>query len=99
MTDRMPAVSASQVLQTAVNDIPKPISLGLKSLDNAAKHSGFGGNPTTGLPRGRLTELFGPPGVGKTSLWYACTSNHIPFDNLQSKVWRLVLPAYYLGAS
>lgn len=65
----MPAISASQALQSIVTASPTPISFGLESLDNATQYHALIEGSTSGLPRGRLTELFGPPGVGKTTLW------------------------------
>ncbi|KAL2052373.1 hypothetical protein ABVK25_007245 [Lepraria finkii] len=69
---RLPTLSASQALQNLSSNPRRPISTGLSSLDAALQGrdhdaSSQGALPG-GLSRGELTEVYGPPGVGKTAL-------------------------------
>ncbi|KAI9714637.1 MAG: hypothetical protein M1812_006302 [Candelaria pacifica] len=68
---RLPTISASQALQSINSSKTRTISTGLKTIDDLlqgrytgtqAKRNGRGG-----LSRGHVTEIYGPPGVGKTS--------------------------------
>ena len=63
--DRLPTISASEALQNAAAR-SKGISTGLPNLNSAllleVKDESLGG-----LPRGQVTEMYGPPGVGKTA--------------------------------
>ncbi|MCJ1485491.1 hypothetical protein MMC06_005665 [Schaereria dolodes] len=69
---RLPTVSASQALHDLDSPRYRTISTGLTPLDAAlrgqhiASTSPWTGNG--GLSRGQVTEIYGPPGVGKTSL-------------------------------
>ena len=72
MQDRLPTVSASQALQNISSTPRRPISTGLKSLDaflqgRALEAPGQTLSPS-GISRGEVTEIYGPPGVGKTAL-------------------------------
>lgn len=70
--DRLPTVPASQALEELKADPAAHISTGLAALDcallgldsedsqNAAVHGG--------VKRGQVTEIWGPPGCGKTAL-------------------------------
>lgn len=71
LADRLPTLSASQALQNLSSTPRKPISTGLQSLDavlqgrdydSLSQNDQFGG-----ISRGELTEVYGPPGVGKTA--------------------------------
>jgi hypothetical protein len=74
--DRMPTVSAAQALEELQSSsATRWISTGLARLDAAllrggergavSATSGFGDG---GVVRGQVTEIYGPPGVGKTAL-------------------------------
>ena len=74
--DRLPTVSASEALRDlkAANS-SRLIPTGLKQLDLILQ-----GRPTDvddgarfrgGLMRGQVSEVYGPPGVGKTTFGYA----------------------------
>lgn len=64
MTDRLPTVSASQALQIDKCQ-RRGIPTNLPSLD---AHLRPGSAPGSGgISRGQVTEVFGPPGVGKTA--------------------------------
>lgn len=69
----MPTISASEALQHAASVDEGAIQLGLKGLDallSDLKPQDATGNLTLGgVVRGEVTELVGPPGVGKTALW------------------------------
>ncbi|EKD19757.1 uncharacterized protein L3040_001897 [Drepanopeziza brunnea f. sp. 'multigermtubi'] len=69
---RMPTVSAAQAFQDLRSSPTRCISTGLFSLDCVLQNidqaftdvdSAFGG-----VSRGKVTEIYGPPGVGKTAL-------------------------------
>lgn len=73
VADRLPTVSASQALQEIKIQAKKSISTGLKSLDQlfVPQHAQQSSLACGGLPLGRLTEVYGPPGIGKTTFWFA----------------------------
>ncbi|PYH96577.1 hypothetical protein BO71DRAFT_428004, partial [Aspergillus ellipticus CBS 707.79] len=76
-SDRVFSIPASQALH-ASTAFPASgttaISTGLPALDEAISVSATDNLPdlddaeSKGLPLGRVTEIFGPPGAGKTSL-------------------------------
>ena len=67
--DRLPTVSASQALFLNKDDSPPPVLFGLDRLDRLLHRQREDSDAPTGIPRGRVTELYGPPGAGKTALW------------------------------
>jgi hypothetical protein len=81
-TDRLPTVSASTALHKLRDAAPHAISTGLPRLDvilsgQRAVNSSSGTTASRaasrgkgGLVRGQITEVYGPPGVGKTAFWY-----------------------------
>lgn len=70
----MPTVSAAQALQELKTSPTRCISTGLTTLDLALQNndplqvSTSADQSYGGIPRGQLTEIYGPPGVGKTAL-------------------------------
>ncbi|OJJ42711.1 hypothetical protein ASPZODRAFT_137099 [Penicilliopsis zonata CBS 506.65] len=72
--DPIIAVSASQSLQASARD-DAAISTGLPRLDRAIAL----GAP--GIQRGQVTEVFGPPGAGKTALALNVTANALRAGN------------------
>ncbi|KAF2836136.1 P-loop containing nucleoside triphosphate hydrolase protein [Patellaria atrata CBS 101060] len=76
---RLPTVTASQVLENLKSQAPRAISTALERLD--AILTGAAGNSYStwgsggGLTRGKVTEVYGPPGAGKTTFGYVT-----PFD-------------------
>ncbi len=71
--DRLPTVSAAQALNDLNTSSTRCISTGLKDLDALLQDH----NPQTasevdaffgGISRGKVMEVWGPPGVGKTAL-------------------------------
>ncbi|KAJ5095041.1 hypothetical protein N7532_007332 [Penicillium argentinense] len=66
------SISASQSLNASATAAP-PISTGLTRLDEALDDSLERG----GILRGQVTEVFGPPGAGKTSLALNIASNSL----------------------
>jgi RecA/RadA recombinase len=74
--DRMPTVSAAQALEELqAPSATRWVSTGLAQLDATLLRSGEreDGGATSrsgggGLVRGQVTEIYGPPGVGKTAL-------------------------------
>jgi len=71
-TDRMPTVSAAQALEDLKSSPTRCISTGLPLLDYALQNREPQLQETGpfygGVSRGRVTEIYGPPGVGKTAL-------------------------------
>ena len=72
MIDRLPTISASQALETLKSQRPQAVSTGLPQLDkllHGPNDENQKNEPTTGgLIRGKVTEIHGPPGVGKMTL-------------------------------
>jgi hypothetical protein len=70
----MPTVSAAQALQDLKSSPTRYISTGLSLLDallqNREPVVTGNGQLFGGLSRGRVTEIYGPPGVGKTTLGF-----------------------------
>jgi RecA/RadA recombinase len=62
-------VSAAQALEDLERDNSNFISTGLASLD-ASLRSGLDGSGPAGIRKGHVTEVWGPPGAGKTALGY-----------------------------
>lgn len=66
--DRLPTVSASQALQNLHARGSRAVSTGLSQLNRILSPQNLPGYTTTGgLKRGKVTEVFGPSGVGKTA--------------------------------
>lgn len=71
--DRLPTVSASAALDELAGDASANIPSGLTGLDKAlaanspARVQADDSHPG-GVTRGQVTELWGPPGAGKTAL-------------------------------
>ncbi|KAL2131266.1 hypothetical protein VTI74DRAFT_5321 [Chaetomium olivicolor] len=65
-THRLPTVSAAQALQDLEGDEGNVISTGLAALD-ASLSSGLDGVASGGILKGHVTEVWGPPGAGKTA--------------------------------
>jgi RecA/RadA recombinase len=66
--DRLPTVSASQALHSLQVRRARTVSTGITQLDKLLAPSSLPGHDVTGgYMRGKVTELFGPSGVGKTS--------------------------------
>lgn len=70
-TDRLPTVSAAEALEDLDDDVARHISTGIDRLDEALAFSGprqESGTARKGLQRGQVSEIWGPPGSGKTAL-------------------------------
>jgi len=72
LQDRLPTRSAAEALQTVTSSTYKPISVSLPTLDallQGQKPAPKGAEDALpgGLSRGQITEVYGPPGVGKTT--------------------------------
>ncbi|KAL8923109.1 MAG: hypothetical protein Q9208_004793 [Pyrenodesmia sp. 3 TL-2023] len=76
---RLPTISASQALQDNADAPQKSISTGLPSLDRIISGKALPAtasrNSTGGLPCGQVTEVYGPPGAGKTMFSLNVASN------------------------
>jgi hypothetical protein len=66
-------VSAAQALQDLEGDNSNFISTGLAALDESL-NPGLAGAGQGGIQKGHVTEIWGPPGVGKTALGYSSQS-------------------------
>jgi hypothetical protein len=66
--DRLPTVSASQALHSFHARGARTVSTGITQLDKLLAPPSLPGHDVTGgYMRGKVTEIFGPSGVGKTS--------------------------------
>ena len=69
---QLPSISAAQALQDLETGLSKPIGTGLDVLDRALVPHVPGGltviAASGGVQKGQITEVWGPPGSGKTSL-------------------------------
>jgi RecA/RadA recombinase len=66
----MPTVSAAQALQDLKSSPTRCISTGLRLLDAVVQNREVlaDGEPLHGgVSRGKVTEIWGPPGIGKTA--------------------------------
>lgn len=71
-SDRLPTVSAAQALDDLDANVSRFVSTNLPDLDKAlaasAASSSTGEEANAGgIHKGHLTEIWGPPGVGKTA--------------------------------
>ena len=73
ISDRLPTVSVAAALQDLKCSPTRYVSTGLRDLDAVLQNR----DPTTiqegevfhgGVSKGKVTEIYGPPGVGKTAL-------------------------------
>ena len=68
MADRLPTVSASQALQTLHTRGARTVSSGITQLNKVLSPPTLPGHDVSGgYMRGKVTEVFGPSGVGKTA--------------------------------
>ncbi|KAI8931290.1 hypothetical protein NX059_011633 [Plenodomus lindquistii] len=66
---RLPTVSASQALHNLGARGARTVSTGLSQLDKVLSAPSLPGHDAAGgYRRGKVTEIFGPSGLGKTSL-------------------------------
>ncbi|KAK7738865.1 hypothetical protein SLS63_002202 [Diaporthe eres] len=71
-THRLPTVSAAQALEDLDANVSRFVSTNLPDLDKALAASAASSFPSEeanpgGIQKGQLTEIWGPPGVGKTA--------------------------------
>ena len=66
--DRLPTVSASQALHTLNARGARTVSTGISQLDQVLCPPSLPGHDVSGgYTRGKVTEVFGPSGAGKTT--------------------------------
>jgi RecA/RadA recombinase len=66
--DRLPTISASQALHSLKARGARTVSTGISQLNTLLSPPSLPGHHVSGgYMRGKVTEIFGPPGVGKTS--------------------------------
>ncbi|KAK3307497.1 P-loop containing nucleoside triphosphate hydrolase protein [Chaetomium strumarium] len=83
-THRLPTVSAAQALQDLEGSDSYLISTGLAALD-ASLMSGLGGSDRGGIQKGHVTEIWGPPGAGKTAFGIQLAANCL--DERHGVMW------------
>ncbi|CAI6089988.1 unnamed protein product [Clonostachys chloroleuca] len=87
--DRLPTVSASSILDELKDDSSTYVSTGLPDLDkklqSATSSESQDLDVTGGIKRGQVTELWGPPGSGKTAIGIQLTANALA--NGDTVVW------------
>ncbi|PSS02179.1 P-loop containing nucleoside triphosphate hydrolase protein [Coniella lustricola] len=95
-THRMPTVSAAQALEDLdSHESAAFVSTSLHDLDAAlaASMASFGmsdgddGAVQGGIAKGQVTEIWGPPGVGKTAVGIQLASNVLRDGNAKKVVW------------
>ncbi|KAL3955756.1 hypothetical protein ACCO45_011319 [Purpureocillium lilacinum] len=90
---RLPTVAASQALDELEHNARVGIVTGLDSLDRALCGPETADSPDAAsqgtIKRGQVTEIWGPPGTGKTALALQMTANAICSGN--DVVWRFKL--------
>ncbi|KAI1118717.1 P-loop containing nucleoside triphosphate hydrolase protein [Nemania sp. NC0429] len=78
-THRLPTVSAAQVFDDLEADSRQSIATGLEALDRAladvALEDGDRPQRCRGIQKGQITEVWGPPGSGKTTLAMQIAAN------------------------
>ncbi|CAM1511529.1 Fc.00g090420.m01.CDS01 [Cosmosporella sp. VM-42] len=78
-THRLPTVSASQALDELRDDPSSHVPTGLEDLDqvllNSISIDSQGSTRRGGVKRGQLTEIWGPPGTGKTAIGLQLAAN------------------------
>ncbi|KAI8723532.1 RECA-2 domain-containing protein [Fusarium sp. LHS14.1] len=86
---RLPTVSASQALDELGGDASNHVSTGLEDLDHAlagtVRVDSQDSTPKGGVHCGQVTEIWGPPGTGKTALGLQLASNALRDGN--AVVW------------
>ncbi|KAF5605183.1 DNA repair rhp55 [Fusarium subglutinans] len=77
-THRLPTISASQALDELDNSASTHVSTGIEDLDRSLIANITADSQDTtkgGVQRGQVTEIWGPPGAGKTALGLQLTAN------------------------
>ena len=83
---RLPTISATQALEIAAQKL-KRTSTGLPNLDDILRADNTLSR-LGGIPRGQVTEIYGPPGVGKTALALQIAVNAIhSYDARSCVAW------------
>ncbi|CAG7564212.1 unnamed protein product [Fusarium equiseti] len=79
LADRLPTISASQALDDLRSDASTHVSTGVEGLDRSLLGSvaveSQDATSKGGVQRGQVTEVWGPPGTGKTALGLQLTAN------------------------
>ncbi|KAJ4164988.1 hypothetical protein LMH87_006638 [Akanthomyces muscarius] len=79
-THRLPTVSASQALAALEDEGSNCVSTGIKALDKflvpfSVSSQMYGSGKPRGIKRGQVTEIWGPPGSGRTALGTQLAAN------------------------
>ncbi|KAF2662675.1 P-loop containing nucleoside triphosphate hydrolase protein [Lophiostoma macrostomum CBS 122681] len=83
---RLPTVSASQALEQRHSRGSRAVSTGLTQLNKILSPPGLPGRDVAGgLVRGKVTEIYGPSGVGKTALGIQAAAHALRAG--QSVIW------------
>ncbi|KAL1861277.1 hypothetical protein Daus18300_008952 [Diaporthe australafricana] len=94
-THRLPTVSAAQALEDLDANVSRFVSTNLPDLDKALA-GGAASSPeeevsTGGIQKGHLTEIWGPPGVGKTAFGIQAAADVL--HGGRSVVWTAFIPS------
>ena len=93
LQDRLATLSASEALQRLTSGSPKSISTGLSRVDallqNRVIDSSSQGSLNGGLTRGHVTEVYGPPGVGKSTFAWVLLLPHLNEGHPKTLVGRV----------
>lgn len=84
---RLPVLNGTQAFLDAIEK-HKPISTGIPQLDRAIRGPNDPLDSAGGVPRGSVTEVYGPPGSGKTTLAMHLVVNMLrDSDSREKVVW------------
>lgn len=83
---RLPTLNGAEALLDAIEK-HKPISTSLTALDATLCSTDEALSDNGGLPRGRLTEIYGAPGCGKTHFAIQLAANALREDDAARVVW------------
>ena len=83
---RLPTLNGAQALLGALEK-QKPCSTGIDNLDATLRTAGNALSQDGGILRGCLTEVYGPPGCGKTSLGIQLAANVLQKQDDFHVVW------------
>jgi hypothetical protein len=98
LEDRLPTVSAAEALRRLREAGGRVIPTGIPELDARLTGHALSSYGRGGIVRGQLTEVFGPPGCGKTAFGYYACSNIAGGDSHRFSVFNLSLRRYVKAA-
>ncbi|KAK7748602.1 hypothetical protein SLS53_000622 [Cytospora paraplurivora] len=106
--DRLPTVSAAQALDELDGNASRQVSTSLPDLDRALTGNASGlsteNDKKGGIQKSQVTEIWGPPGVGKTTFGIQAAANvlrdgkNVVWIGPSTSVKRLQVLQYVVGA-